>query len=192
MNENVKNSAVDVAADMLIREFGFGTAMAERIARRVMSVVLPPLEKEVERLDAKRESALLATSRHFDQNRYVLDRFGQTIESMLNYARSIGGRHGHYVDVPIDDRTAYELEGLLRSWQQAGGNRYRPASTDRVEWAGIGIDYARDDIKFARRDDLFKNGPTMSQVEELSRHLRMERITLDEKPPGGNRRPTEA
>jgi hypothetical protein len=190
MNENVKDSAAAVAADMLEREFGFSATKAGLVARRVMSVVLPPLEKEVERLDAKRESALLATSRHFDQNRYVLDRFGQTIESMLNYARSIG-RHGHYVDVPIDDRTAYELEGLLRAWAQAGGNRYRPESTDRVEWAGIGVDYSRDDIKFGRRDDLFKNGPTMSQVEELSRHLRMERITLDEKPPGGNRRPTE-
>jgi hypothetical protein len=127
MNESAKDSATAVAADMLEREFQFSAEYAERIARRVMSVLLPPLEAEVDKINSERKSVLLETKHEKDQFHHVMDRFAQTIDSMLQYARSIGNRPGHYVDVPLDDRTAYELEGLLRDWQRIGGQRYRPS-----------------------------------------------------------------
>lgn len=128
MNESAKDSATAVAADMLEREFQFSAEYAERIARRVMSVLLPPLEAEVDKINSERKSVLLETKHEKDQFHHVMGRFAQTIDSMLQYARSIGNRRpGHYVDVPLDDRTAYELEGLLRDWQRIGGQRYRPS-----------------------------------------------------------------
>jgi hypothetical protein len=203
MNEAVKDSAAAVAADMLEREFQIDADTAERIARRVMSVLLPPLEKEVDRHDDARRSQSLIAGRDVERCQHVLDQFARFIESMLRYANSIRpSHHGHYIDVPVDDRTAQELNWLLTEWQRVGGKRH---DIGRVEWA---IDYGRedikfrDDIKFGRRDDLFKNGPTLSQIEELSRRIDLgtkadtlkiaeERIRREQESPGGNRRPTE-
>lgn len=158
MNESAKDSATAVAADMLEREFQFSAEYAERIARRVMSVLLPPLEAEVDKVNSDRRSTLLEAKHEKDQFHHVMDRFAQTIESMLQYARSIGNRHGHYVDVPVDDRTAYELEGLLRDWQRVGGQRYRPSGG-------------------------YPDGPYNVRIEEHARMMRGSRpdlITFDE------------
>lgn len=137
MREDIKESAIAVTADMLEREFQFPPERAERVARRAISVLLPPLEQEVEKHNQSRQTALLTSTQEQARFRDVVNRFSYTIESIINYTRSIEHRRGHYVDVPIDDRTAVELETLMKDWAQMGGLRFRGESRPLdFQWDG--------------------------------------------------------
>lgn len=123
MREDIKHQAVAVGADMLEREFALDPTTAEAMTRRIMTLILPPLEKEIEQHNTSRQKALV-------QADYQLDRFGDAmsrmvtfIETVVDYANHIGVQHrpGHYVDVPVDDRTLRQLVSLLHEWRELGG-----------------------------------------------------------------------
>lgn len=185
MREDIKHQAVSVGADMLEREFALDPATAEAMTRRIMSLVLPPLEKEVDQHNASRQKALV-------QADYQLDRFGDTmsrmvsfIESVVEYADHIGvqRRPGHYVDVPVDDRTMRQLLGLLGEWRAMGGKASDRTSRMNLRWEERSIFDERASQEFFRRGQY---------VDELS-NVTMENVAKameavmknDPKPPPG-------
>lgn len=110
-----------LAADLLVHRYQMPQDKAEEIVRLVSGVIDPPLIKELEKTKRQvgdlEERARSRSARVFQ----LMDRLANTLESMLHYAASIHPRHGHLVDVPLDDRQSYEIQQILAEWRQLGG-----------------------------------------------------------------------
>jgi hypothetical protein len=163
MKEEIKQQAIDVAADMLEQEFDTSHA-SEPIARRVMSVILPLLEEEATRRDADYRKNLDRSRWENDHIMEFAQHLVETIFTMVRYADSIGRRHGHCVDIPLDDRQVLHLKTLLTEWRRLGGKLPAP-----MEHMALQEQTLRDQV---RMEDILSMTKSPTTIAELKDELR--------------------
>lgn len=121
-----------LVADVIERDCRTSPEKAQAVAQRIMAIVAPPFERQLKAAESRATEIGRQMSDRKGRVFNLMDRLCQTLESMLRYHDHISPRHGHLVDVPLDDRAALDIEYILREWRTLGGQLLTSRPETRV------------------------------------------------------------